>query len=354
MTTLQFLNERSTGIIDQSTWDDDVNTNEYYIKKTDKNEFNDFNSQLYLDKECEYVLKSEDISRYELQINELDIDVIDNILLKMKVSNEMYKLLFSSYYITIMIPTRSDSIKLVDSSLLNICLISHFNNYNIEEDENIITVPLIQFNHLEYGYLYRELKRKKIYILFRCYSNTEFKLVKFPVLDEIKVIFNGKKYYDYKLLDIKEKYYKPIDMNWTILEYNIDGNYISRISTQYQFLTFSLIKNFMINDISVNDINEYINNQPEIEEIIFQHENTVPWVYDLKYMKKIVICDINVYILPLYPEFINTDNMIYYMKNSSNGIEPYIEPYKIIIKTNIIPESYNLYIGYFGEWCDDD
>jgi hypothetical protein len=67
-------------------------------------------------------------------------------------------------------------------------------------------------------------------------------------------------------------------------------------------------------------------------------------------MKKIILFGINTYILPLYPEFINTNNILYYLKNSNNGIDPYTDPYKLIINTNISTEKYDIYITFIGEW----
>jgi len=70
-------------------------------------------------------------------------------------------------------------------------------------------------------------------------------------------------------------------------------------------------------------------------------------------MKKISLFGINTYIIPLYPEFVNITNALYYMKNSNKGIEPYSDQYKIIIKSNIDSDTYDLHITYFGEWADD-
>jgi len=355
MTTLQFFNDNSTGCIDQSTWEEDILINEYDCNKNVNNdEFNDFGiNSMFEKKECEHELFKYDQVSFSTVVDCLELDTIDEISLKIKVPNEIYKMLFSFYFITIILKTKSDFIKLVDSSLLDVCFISYLNNHTIEQDESIITIPLIQFNHLEHGYIYKLVKRKNIYISFRNFTNSGFNLVEKQLIDNIKVVFTGKKYYDFNLTNINStKYYKQLDMNWYNAEYKNTGVYIHQISTKYQYITFSLLKKFNNKDkTSTDDINEYINNQPEIEDVIFQYENLVPWVYDLTYMKKIVLFGINIYILPLYPEFVNTNNIKYYMKNSNNGINEYINSYKIIIKINSL-ESYNLHLTFFGEWID--
>jgi len=348
MTTLQFFNNNSTGKIDQSKWEEEILVNEYECKKVINDDISD--DSLYTEHTCEYDLITDNKIYYSLIIYELELDTIDNISLKITLSDEIYKILFSHYFIRIEIETNEENIILADTTILDICLLSYLNNYKIKEDNNTIIIPLLQFNHLKNGFVYKLIPTNNIIIYFKNECD-EFYIIRKQYIENIKIIFNGKKYNSFNDANIINSYYKPIDINWNIFSYKPDGIYIKNISTQYQVITFSLIKKFDDKVIIANEINEFINNQPEIEEISFQHENLVPWVYDITYMKKIVICGVNVYILPLYPEFINVKNILYYMKNSNNNIDPYIDGYKIIIKINST-ELYNLHITFLGSWVD--
>jgi len=345
MTTLQFFNENSTAKINQSEWEEDIYIHDYNSKKsTDIVETN----ELYIEKECEFELIHNNDTFFK-KINKLEIDTIDKICLKIKMNSEIYRVLFASYHISIGISSYTEMIKLVDSRLLDLCLISYLNNHLIECDENTIIIPIIQFNHITNGYLYR-LINNRIMVNFRDYSNETFNLVEKKIIESIKIIFYGKKYYNFNL---KDNYYKPMDMNWWKFNYNSNGNYISNVSTKYQFITFSLIKQFdLCGKLSINELNEIMDNQPEIEEVSFLYQDKLPWIYDINYMKKITLFGVNIYILPLFPEFINLENILYSMKNSSNSINPYIDRYKIKIKTNIINDQYMLYLTFFGEWID--
>ena len=70
----------------------------------------------------------------------------------------------------------------------------------------------------------------------------------------------------------------------------------------------------------------------------------------MKYMMQIELFGVNIYILPLYPEFTNLNNILYYLKHSDNGMEMHMDPYLIKIKTNITNEKYDLYLSFIGEW----
>jgi hypothetical protein len=113
-------------------------------------------------------------------------------------------------------------------------------------------------------------------------------------INTVKIIFYGRKYYDFNSLisNSTETYYKPIDINWFFTKYNSDGNKIRYIDTKYQFIVFKLIK--CCND----NYDEFINNQPIVEEVSFEYESRTPFMYDIKYMKQVVLFDINMYILP--------------------------------------------------------
>ena len=101
-------------------------------------------------------------------------------------------------------------------------------------------------------------------------------------------------------------------------------------------------------------INRFISSIGDVElsfkEVSFEYESRTPFIYDIKYMNQVVLFGINIYILPLYPEFINLNNIVYYLKNSSNNLDLSDEKYIIKIKTNIINEEYDIYFSFNGEW----
>jgi hypothetical protein len=347
MTTLEFFNKNSKGVINQLSWDEDVFINDYNSKKDNIYANDDYISNtFYIENSYEFELKkSKNSKSYGYYIDTLDLDMITNISLKINCSIELYKILFVSYIVSISICGK-ESTPLTNTNLLNLCLISFLNNYHVEENDNIVTIPIIQFNN---GLLFKNAIQG-IFICFDDSSSSEFKLVNDKIINSIKIVIHGKKYYDKNVLGFKKDYFKPYDMNWERLLHNKDGNNISRIETKYKFITFSLIKKFNDNEyLTPNDINEWINNQPEVNRIEFQYKNTTPWVYDISYMKKIVILGINMYIIPLYPEFINLTNILYYLKNSKNGINTN-DTFKLVIKTNLNDENHDLYISYYGEW----
>lgn len=340
MTTLDFLNSCSTSIIDQSTWDDEIFKNEYDSKKEQlKYEYNDFGiNGIFTNVECEYELKP-DYNYYTKikQIDKLELDIIDKISLKIEINNPIDKLVLSKFNIKLFI--KSDNHEpLICSNILDLSLLSYLNNEYIEEDENIITIPIIQFNILEHGYLYEKLNQKKLSVIFESY--------KCKFINNVKIIFYGRKYYDFNSLmnSSTEKYYKPLDINWFVTKYNSSGHKIRYVDTKYQFIVFKLIK------CSNDNYDEFITNQPIIEEVSFEYESRTPFIYDIKYMNQVVLFGINIYILPLYPEFINLNNIIYYLKNSLNTMDLYNNVYSIKIKTNIVNEEYDIYFSFYGEW----
>jgi len=343
MTTLDFLNNNSTSIIDQSKWNDEIFKNEYDSKKEElKNEYNDFGiNGLFTNVECENELNPDynDYTKIK-NIDKLNLDIIDKISLKIEVNNPIDKLLLAKFNIKIY----TKSVKynpLICSNILDLCLLSYLNNEHIEEDDNIITIPIIQFNIFEHGYLYEKLTNKKISVIFECMDITVSKII-----NKVKIIFYGRKYYDFNSLInySTETYYKSIDINWYVTKYNSNGNKIKYIDTKYQFIVFKLIK------CSNDNYDEFINNQPNIEEVSFEYERREPFIYDIKYMNKMVLFGINIYILPLYPEFVNLNNIIYYLKNSENNLNLCNYDYHIKIKTNIVNEDYEIYFSFYGEW----
>jgi len=342
MTTLDFLNSCSTSIIDQSTWDDDIFKNEYDTKKEQlKYEYNDFGiNGLFTNIEKEYELEP-DYNHYTKikKIDKLEIDIIDKISLKIEVNNPIDKLVLSKFNIKIFTIVTTHE-PLICSNILDLSLLSYLNNEYIEEDENIFTIPIIQFNILEHGYLYQKLNNKKILVIFES-INTVCKFI-----NNVKIIFYGRKYYDFNSLmnNSTEIYYKPIDINWFFTKYNPDGNKIRYVDTNYQFIVFKLIK------CSNDNYEEFISNQPIVEEVSFEYESRQPFIYDIKYMNQVVLFGINIYILPIYPEFINLNNILYYLKNSTNNLNLCDEKYRIKIKTNIVNEEYDIYFSFYGEW----
>lgn len=342
MTTLDFLNSYSTSIIDQSTWDDEIFRNEYDSKKEQlKYEYNDFGiNGLFTTVECEYELDY-DYNNYTKikKIDNLELDIIDNISLKIEVNNPIDKLMLSKYNIKIF--TKSDNHgSLVCSNILDLSLLSYLNNQYIEEDENILTIPIIQFNVLEHGYLYQKLNNKNLTVIFESVKAV------YKFINKVKIIFYGRKYYNFNSLmnDSTETYYKPIDINWFFTRYNPEGHKIRYVDTKCQFIVFKLIK------CSNNNYDEFISNQPIVEEVSFEYESRTPFIYDIKYMNHVVLFGINIYILPLYPEFMNLNNIIYYLKNSTNKLDLCDEVYYIKVKTNIVNEEYDIYFSFYGEW----
>lgn len=341
MTTLDFLNNYSTDIIDQSTWDDEIFKNDYDSKKEQlKNEYNDFGiNGLFTNVKNEYELETHYNNYTKIkEINKLEIDIIDKISLKIELNNPLDKLVLSKF--NIYINTRGVKQEpLICSNILDISLLSYLNNEYIEEDENIITIPIIQFNILEHGYLYKKIN-KKISVTFESIMS-ECKFI-----NNVKIIFYGRKYYDFNSLinNSTEIYYKPIDINWFFTKYNPEGNKIRYVDTKYQFIVFKLIK------CTNNNYDEFITNQPIVEEVSFEYERREPFIYDIKYMNKVVLFGINIYILPIYPEFINLNNIVYYLKNSIKNLDLCDEKYIIKIKTNIVNEDYDIYFSFYGEW----
>lgn len=352
MTTLQFFNENSSGVINQSNWDEDIFVNNYDSVKIDVQEESNFitNTQ-YVETELVYELKSHNKS-YSISINNIDLHTIDSIFLKISCSNEVFKILFNVIVISLDITINKSYTKLIDSNLSNVCLLSYLNNNYIREDDNILTIPLIQFNHFKYGLFLNN--KSKMYFSLSNYINDHYDVFEDCIFDDIKMVINGKKYHDINIINKKNTIYKPVDMNWGKYIYQNTGNYINRIDTKFQFITFTLIKIINIDkNVSSNDINEFINNQPEVTSIKFQHKDLIPWEYNLSYMKKIIMYGVNTYLVPFYPEFINIKHILHNIKNSKNGIYPYTESFKIIIGTKPNLDNYEIYFTFFGEWSDD-
>lgn len=350
MTTLDFFNDFSTTKINQDDWEENIFINEYNDIKYIKEEYNNFSiNNLYSNEEREYDLINYNDLTYKLEIPDLNMDTIDTISLEIKLNDIMQKIILSSFVIRISTKPSIEFIQILDSRLLDACFISYLNNYHINEDENTITIPLIQFNNTDNGYLYNKLRKKKIYINFANHITNIYNLDQNKydnIIDNLKIKFNGKKYYNFDAIDIKDKYYKPMDMNWYTLSYKKNGISINSTGTKFQFIILSITKDFL-NEI---EIDESLYIQPEIEEIVFQYKDREPWIYDMKYVKKCVLFGINKYIIPFYPEFTNPSNILYYMKNSKNHVESYIDSYKILIKTNIDRSPYNINLTFFGEW----
>jgi hypothetical protein len=350
MTTLEFLNNNSSRSLDQTTWENEIIENNY---DEDKNivhdEFNDFGiNGLFTNHEIEYGLEKYNKHLYNITIQDLGMDTIDKIYLKIKLRSMIHKLLLFSFSIRIRLKTRDDTINLLDTDLLDYALLSYFNKEEVNEEETTLLIPIMQFNVLKYGYLYRKQKHKQLNIIFENALSAYTKDVYYSnTFENVNIVFHGKKYYDFDKLPLNNnEYYKYMDINWFFTQYKQDGIKIKSDEITYQFIIFKLIKKFK----SENELNEFVDNQPEVHEISFQYKYTVPWIYDLQYMKKVTLYGINMYILPLYPEFTNLDNIMYYIKHSNNGIYEEIDDYVLKIKTNIEDDTYNVYISFVGEY----
>jgi hypothetical protein len=350
MTTLDFLNQNSTISLDQTNWDEIIYENEYDCNKDMiKYEYNDFGiNGMFSNIDDEYTLNcmspyNLNCKTYSLRIGELKMDIIDKISIKIKLQNPIDKILLFGFYIRIQTQSGKEIVNLLDTNLLDCSILSHLNDNNIEEYENTITIPLMQFNTLEHGYLYRKLSNKLIRVFFEnATSSTQIAIDNASV----SIIFSGRKYYDFNSLieSSKEIFYNPIDIEWFFTPYIADGMKIKGFETE-NVIKFIILK--LIKDTSNYD--EFISNQPTIEEVSIEYESRIPYIYDMKYMMQIELFGVNIYILPLYPEFTNINNILYYLRNSNNGIELY-DDYILKIKTNIANEKYNLYISYVGEW----
>jgi hypothetical protein len=349
MTTLEFLNRNSTSKINQNNWDEEIFINQHILKKDELCNEDDF--IFYTEDKFTYEVNKHNNTYYRIGINKNDIelDVIDKIELRIDFLDEVYKVLFRTFTVILGIyDYNSYRTKILDANIIDICVLSYLNNHYVEEDNNIITIPLIQFDNKNKFVLDND---QELIFSIKNYTDDEFILLNSTIMNKVELIISGKKYSNNTILNIKKIKYNPIDINWNIYNYNKLGICIGRISSKYKCIMFSLVKNFENTKIlSPNEVNDWLNNQPEIESITFQYENTIPWEYNIKYMRMIKIFGINSYILPLYSEFIKLDNMLYNLSSSKSYIKPDIDPYKLIIKTDRELEKYNIYISFLGEW----
>jgi hypothetical protein len=113
---------------------------------------------------------------------------------------------------------------------------SYLNNYRIEENDNILDIPIIQFNHFRNGLVCDKVK--KLYFSLGNYSKEYFKLIDYNIINDVKIIIHGKKFHDKSIVNKFD--YIPIDIYWDRLIYNKNGNIIHSIETKYKFIAFSL------------------------------------------------------------------------------------------------------------------
>jgi len=328
-------------IIDQTNWDELIYENDYDSnKEIIKYEYNDFSVNGIFEVNNDEFKLNKNNDLYDLYVRNLNIDIIDKISLKIKLKNSIDKLLLFGFYIRLTTFSGSDNINLLNTNLLDSSLLSYLNDYSIEEDDNIITIPLIQFNILEHGYLYRKLSKKTIHVEFE--NVLKSYNIDHNIINEVSIVFNGRKYYNFKSFfessigTTKKIFYPPTDINWFFTTNSSSNVSIKWIYTQCKFIVLKLIN---------HSDNEFSYNQPIIEEITFDSK-----VYDLQYMKQIILFGINIYILPLFPEFTNLENIIYQLKNSNNSIDMFDTDTKMNIKTNTNLDSYHIYLSFVGDW----
>jgi hypothetical protein len=101
--------------------------------------------------------------------------------------------------------------------------------------------------------------------------------------------------------------------------------------------------------MSIQNINEYLDNQVQINSVSIQHGNKEPWIYNLDYMKKIKLFGLNIYLLPLFPEYCNFNNILYHMKHTDSYFNEYIEAIKVKIVLENDIDEYDLYINFYGK-----
>jgi hypothetical protein len=359
MTTIDFIKENSSNFIEQELWEETIINNKYDdIIDNEFDEYNNFSKDLLNNgyEEYEYPLERSkiNINYYNCIVDKLNLNTIDIISLKIKIkdSHDFHKLYLLTMMIQISLKIKRDTIHLAYSNIFDMCIQSYIKNKkNIivnENNDKYIIIPIVNYNHLEYGYPYN--KQKINITLYNEYNTIIFNL---NFIENMSIIFGGKKYNNYNNILIKTDQYECMDVDTNILSYIKSGNLIGGLCVLSTFIGFTIIKKFELeNKISNETINEYLNNQVQINSVSLQYRNKEPWIYNLDYMKKIKLFGLNVYLLPLFPEYCNFNNIIYHMKYTDSYFNTYIEAIKIKIVLEQDYDDYDIYINFYGKPID--
>jgi hypothetical protein len=329
MTTIDFLKKNSFNFKEQYEWEDEIIKYNYreFEEKMDTNI-------------CESIKYTFDLIKvydnfYDLTIDKLNLEYISTITINIKLKENYifhYDLLRS-----IMIGIKISKQFLINRNIYNILFEEYIKNSELDIDTtaNCISIPII----CEKGYHYN--KGNTMYIVI--YKNILNDLFNSKdIIDTISITFEG---YNHNIYGIKNKIYQSIfnKIESLILTYKRSGIIINKLSILSKILTLTIIDKFEDTDITPEIREEYLNNQVEINQLSFQYKNTIPWVYNMDYVKKIKISRSIVYIIPLFPEYCNISNIYLGYSCMKN-----ICPIKINIGLENDMNEYDVYINFYS------
>jgi hypothetical protein len=357
MSTIDFIKKNSCNFVEQKFWEEEIINKKYdEIIEINNNEYNDFSKNTLNEGDEEYEIKLEKVKKeifyYSCIVDKLKLDTINTISIKIKLkeNHNFHKLYLLTMMIQIYLKINRDIIYLAYSNILDMCIQSYIKNkINIQINENndkYIVVPIVNYSHLKYGYPY---KKQKINITL--YNEFHTLVYNIDFIEDVSIIFSGKRYNNINEILIKSNQYNYMDVDTNILTYVKSGNLINGLCVLSTFIGFTIIKKFSesSNEISIENINEYLDNQVQINSVSIQHSNKEPWIYNLDYMKKIKLFGLNIYILPLFPEYCNFNNILYHMKHTDSYFNEYIEAIKVKIVLENDNDDYDLYINFYGK-----
>lgn len=359
MSTIDFIKKNSSNFVEQELWEESIINNNYDdIIEMNNNEYNNFSKNTLNEGEEEYEFKLERIKNetfyYNCTIDKLKLDTINTISIKIKLkeNHDFHKLYLLTMMVQIYLKINRDNVYLAYSNILDMCIQSYIKNknkVNIEFDENndnYIIIPIVNYNHLKYGYPY---KKQKISITL--YNEFHTLIYNINFIEDVSIIFSGRRYNNFNEILIKSDQYNYMDVDTNILTYNKSGNLICGLCVLSTFIGFTIIKKFgeSSNEMSIQNINEYLDNQVQINSVSIQHGSKEPWIYNLDYMKKIKLFGLNIYLLPLFPEYCNFSNILYHMKYTDSYFYEYIEALKIKIGLENDNDEYDIYINFYGK-----
>jgi len=355
MTTIDFLKKNSSNFIEQELWEEQILINKYddTIIKNNEDNYNNFSKNTLNegDESYEFKLKRLDksINYFNYTIDNLKLDTINDISLKIKVKEniDFHKLYLLTIMIQISFKINKDIVYLAFSGIFDMCIQSYIKNkkfsINNEDDNNCINIPIVNYAHLQYGYPY---KKQKINITL--YNEIYTMIYNLNFIEDVSIIFSGRRYNNFKEIYIKSDQYNYMDVDTNIVQYNKYRNMIVGLCVLSTFIGFTLIRKFK--NISKQDIEEYLDNQVQIKSVSLQYKNKEPWIYNLDYMKKIKLYGLDVYILPLFPEYCNFNNILYHLRYTESFLEGYIESINIKIELEQDDNNeYDLYINFYGK-----